>query len=223
MVDSFSYTGKDFEAFLFTAVRYQIKTVHSQNRRERNRQESFQIYQAEQENSEMSLADNEQLNQFSGCRDDGPRDQLSNCSKFAKLPGESRRLAIVALKNCAVLTDELCLTLANKLGMDLTWLMDCRDELCELSRPRMDIYRILRERERAAAFAVRCIAADEAEAIRRRERLQMIRAQIGRMNPYPRHQDIAKVLGIPKGTVDSSLYYVRRILALACKKAEQAS
>jgi hypothetical protein len=43
-------------------------------------------------------------------------------------------------------------------------------------------------------------------------RLVGLRTRFAEWQIYPRHHDIARVLGIPKGTVDSTLYYVRRTL-----------
>ena len=222
MVAKFNYQGKPFEAFLFTAVHYQLKTAYAHRRKERVRESSLQAFHTDFEASpefEVDIVRETPKSQKIAHY----QDMEQGNAEFLELSGENRRLAIVALKNCAALDDALCLALSEKLACNLTWFMNCRDELRDLSGKRLDMYRQLKERERAAAFALQCQAHEESDNQKHREKLGAIRRSLQRMNPYPRHQDIARVLGIPKGTVDSSLFYVRRMLANACKNQTEAS
>lgn len=218
MVDHFTFKGKAFEAFLLTALRYQLKTVYAQRRKERERD---QLWQSFDDAPLFAPASN-------GRAGGGPLDQSQDrpgggqsdgeaAFDFAALSAEHRRLVVIALKNCNALSDRHIALLARTVGCTALWLQNLRDELRDLTNQRRELYRNLRARERALAFSVEFAGEGPDGPTGNQRRLQAIRRNLDSMNPFPRHQDIARLLGIPKGTVDSTLFYARKQIGRACQ------
>ncbi len=136
-------------------------------------------------------------------------------------PGEAQRLLCLILKTGDRFDAALRERLAPVLGCDRLWLddrwHDLRDRTHEVRR-RQERFRIKRDR---AWFRMRCIEAhlrdatpDERallldERARWSERYRRARAELDRTTSGPTHGQIAEVLGIARGTVDSSIFKAR--------------
>ncbi|MFW5684695.1 MAG: hypothetical protein ACOC1I_07575, partial [Spirochaetota bacterium] len=147
----------------------------------------------------------------------GPRD--------AKLsPGEAQRLLCISLKAHATVDAELCRRLAPVVGCAPEWLLDRWQQLHEQTTANRVRRERIRERRDRAWFRVRCLEARLGEAVpserdellagRRawHARYERARRELARMSDGPTHEQIADALGIAKGTVDSSVFKVRREL-----------
>ncbi len=135
--------------------------------------------------------------------------------------GEAQRLLCLILKTGERFDDTLRRRLAPVLGCDRQWLDDrwheLRDRTQEIRR-RQERFRVKRDR---AWFRIRCIEAhlrnagpEErplilAERARWSQRYRRARAELDRTTSGPTHGQIAEVLGIARGTVDSSIFKAR--------------
>ena len=141
-------------------------------------------------------------------------------------PSEAQRVLVMALKAGDLLTPELCRDLAEWIGWDSERLLDTWIELRAMYEP----FRVRRSRlaelRDMAWFRVRCVesrirlATEEAERISLNEertrwlhRYHRSRRRLSVMPAGPSHAQIAQVLGIPKGTIDSSVFKARREIA----------
>lgn len=136
-------------------------------------------------------------------------------------PGEAQRLLCTMLKTGDRLDTELRGRIARVVGCDDRWLEDrwleLREETAAL-RSRQARFRSKRDR---AWFRIRCIEAklldatdsERAQLLEERSRwwarYTRARADLERTALGPTHEQIGTVLGIAKGTVDSSIYKAR--------------
>lgn len=140
-------------------------------------------------------------------------------------PSMKRRITILALKNARLLNDNIIHNLSEILGVTPKWLTDKKEELINVCQKR------LKSRE---YLMVRCnrlfidITKDqdklnkELDKSKKREiltkleekknRLHKLQETLTKRSYGPRNEEIAKLLKIPKGTVDSSLFYIKKML-----------
>ncbi len=136
-------------------------------------------------------------------------------------PGEAQRLLCITLKTGDRMDADLRARIARVVGCDHQWLEDRWLELREQTtalRARQARFRTKRDR---AWFRVRCIeakllGANDSERIDLLEerarwwsRYARARADLERTALGPTHEQIGAVLGIAKGTVDSSVFKAR--------------
>jgi len=148
---------------------------------------------------------------------EGPaRDRLS--------PGQAQRLLCMALKSGDRLDSELRERVAHVTGCSSDWLEDRWLELREITRELRNRKHAVRARRDQAWFRLRCVEARIAaappsdrgvlleERSRWATRYERARRDLEKMGQGPTHLQIAEVLGIAKGTVDSSVFKVREEL-----------
>ncbi len=139
---------------------------------------------------------------------------------------DKRRLVLLALKACPYLEDRHLEAVSRHSGADLAWLQACQHKLRAATAER----RSKRERladKRGDAYYRRLMAEDdarrEADPGRRlvhehrasiyRSRLLHLSRQRASMTSAPTHLELARLLDMPKGSVDSGLYHLKRALA----------
>ncbi len=134
----------------------------------------------------------------------------------------SRRLVVLALKTAYIISDSQVRAVAEATGFSYSWLIACRDELRRDVTTREARRRRLRRRRNEAFVRVR-IAQDElsrtvhrkrretlkAEIAHYSQRLESARRLLSRVPLLPTNEEVARVLGIPKGTVDSTLHHMK--------------
>ncbi|MFW5683594.1 MAG: hypothetical protein ACOC1I_01960 [Spirochaetota bacterium] len=136
-------------------------------------------------------------------------------------PGQAQRLLCLSLKALDRLDGSLRDKLAKIVGCGREWLENAYAELRERTeevRARQSRFRINRDR---AWFRVRCLEARLAEALPRErsalqtersrwhERFKRAKTSLEKSMHGPTHLEIAEVLGIAKGTVDSGIFKAR--------------
>lgn len=136
-----------------------------------------------------------------------------------------RRVTILALKNSRLLTDDIINNLSGILGVSSKWLTDKKEELNSICQER------LKNRE---YLMIRCnrlfidITKDQDKLNKeldknkkkeilfkleeKKNRLHKLQETLTKRSYGPRNEEIAKLLKIPKGTVDSSLFYIKKML-----------
>ncbi len=142
-------------------------------------------------------------------------------------PGQAQRLLCMALKTGDRLDPELRQRIARVTGCRPDWLEDRWLELREITRRLRTRKYAVRARRDQAWFRLRCVesriagsppgdlAVLKEERRRLATRYDRARRDLEKMGQGPTHLQIAQVLGIAKGTVDSSIFKVREELQSA--------
>jgi DNA-directed RNA polymerase specialized sigma24 family protein len=138
-------------------------------------------------------------------------------------PENPRQVLILLLKCCYYVSDDFLEKAAPRLGIFpeelsrmVNFLRKHREKreriIVELQeKANFQFYRCIFYEKRLTALAEDSIAAQRVKVRleRGRERLAIIRKQLARRVPDPSNHQIAKLLGISKGTVDSVLYRLK--------------
>jgi hypothetical protein len=136
-----------------------------------------------------------------------------------------RRLVLLALKSSPFLDDAQLEEVSRQSGVDLAWLQACQNRLNVSAARRHDRWEVLVEK-RSDAYRRRVQAEDEASrepdparrqdlerrATMYRNRLESLTRQQRSLSTAPTHLEVARVVGMPKGSVDSGLYHLKRQL-----------
>lgn len=138
---------------------------------------------------------------------------------------DRQRLVLLALKAAPYLNDHQVEVVSRQSGADLAWLQACQHRLKATTLARVHRSRSLVER-RGEALHRRLLAEDDARRevdperrARFERRAQLYRSRLASIDHQkqvlslsPTHQELALLLGMPKGTVDSSLFHLKRAL-----------
>ena len=138
-------------------------------------------------------------------------------------PTTRRRLLYGVLKTGHRLDDGQLAAAAQAIGCGVSWLRALIEQLrrgCAAAHRRMELLRGRRNRAFAqlqlwSAAARRAMDGDRralaaARAARYRRAVEAAQADLARVRVAPTNRAIAAVLGIPKGTVDTGLYWLQR-------------
>ena len=230
LIDRFTFGGKPFEAYLASSIRWQMKTFARKKAMYRAKEEAMRNeyrtghpcvtepeygYWAPRAESTLS-PDVAQALQI------GPDFRIQD-------PARARRFVYLMLRNAAFVDDSLIEHTAELCGVDANLLLGHATELRQWLRKKIDRHRELAERRSSLHFRIqylRTLLEDETEYDRRKkmqwqidiaqERIEKTRRALSELSLLPTHKDIGEVLGVPKGSIDSGLYYMRR----AFKEAE---
>jgi RNA polymerase sigma factor (sigma-70 family) len=140
-------------------------------------------------------------------------------------PGEAQRVLFMALKAADRLNEDECRSLARTLGCDPDWIVHVWLTLrrrCDENLQRRAAARATRDR---AWFKIRCLQTRLVETLEPtdrelcekklaewRKRFETARGKVTSIPSTPTHKEIAECLGVPKGTVDSSIFRIRKEL-----------
>ena len=152
-----------------------------------------------------------------------PRARGGSLPRAASVAARSSRLVFLAVKCAWELDDESVERIADSAGVSRDWLAQAvgqarrsleperarRDRLAERRNTAWCRRRLLESRlgiETDDARRERIAASLERE----RRRFRKAREELGAMRPIVSNAVVARILGVPKGTVDSGLYYLRK-------------
>lgn len=149
---------------------------------------------------------------------------------------DKKRLVLLALKTAPYLDDRQLEAVSRQSGADLAWLQACQRRLRTVTSARRDRREVLADK-RGDAFYRRLMAEDnarrETDPARRlaherlaafyRTRLMHLSRQREATTSAPTHRELAELLGMPKGSVDSGLYHLKRMLAAVYSDNDDAS
>jgi hypothetical protein len=155
---------------------------------------------------------------------EGPPEELAEPPTLSAI--ERKRLVLLALKASPYLEEHHLEFVSRVAGVDFAWLQACQQKLRGLTAERRGRREQLADK-RGDAFYRRLMAEDdarrEADPERRmthehraslyRTRLLHLSRQREAMTAAPTHRELAELLDMPKGSVDSSLYHLKRTLA----------
>lgn len=221
LLHRFEYRGKPFEAYLITTIKWQLKSFASHKALDKikRRVVSNEQYQEVRESAEYAADERIDL--------EPPAVRIRRILKTGEKgiihnPAGSRRILILAMKGVYFLNREDLKQVAHLTGSKLEWIERCRDILWERLEKRRRRIDELRSRRNNAYFRMHYMYQRleiETEPAKRsrlfsilmqeKHRLQRARKALSRVPKTPTHTDISEVLEIPKGSVDSSMYYLR--------------
>jgi RNA polymerase sigma factor (sigma-70 family) len=218
----FKDQGKPFESYLCSVLSWQLKNFARERRRsERGWNTALRLETGEREAEAEAAADP------GGDREPGFPDEAE--LRFHGLLDKAcdrRNLVILALKCLRSLTPERISALSCLTRMPEDRLAGYAASLrarTEQRERRLEAFRVRRNRAFSQARMLEEELSRETDPARR-ESLQgrlartrrRMRTAIGRMSHVllsPTNREIAEVMGVPKGTVDSGLYWLKRKLA----------
>jgi hypothetical protein len=210
LLGRFEFRGLPFRHFLLRTLKWQWSSFLVERSR-RKRHDCLVAESLVTETSEDFLAETATLRS-------SPLDPWT--------PTNQWRLILLALKAAPYLNDGQLESISEYGGVELSWLQSCQRRL----QTATDDRRARRERlalRRGEAFCRRLIAEDEArrevDPDRRREhesRASLYRRRLNRLSqqqkaisPVPTHRELANLLRMPKGSVDSGLYHLKKKLS----------
>jgi DNA-directed RNA polymerase specialized sigma24 family protein len=223
MIDSFVYRGSTFEVYLHMSIRRATCTYFYNSKRNRDlRNYSEKMYFDELEtepDDRMIPADDTLINpEYSKyfCMDDK-----------RKIPIEylRRRLLCLIFKNAWFCSPSHIRKAAEVTGVGYNWLYEkiefLRASMHSRSRRHSRLSRLRKENMARAHIYQNagdsCFVTEERQLYQQRcsaarRRMRSLSRELYNVPMAPTHTEIAKVLAIPKGSVDSGLHYLRTAL-----------
>ena len=208
LIQQFEYRGCPFEAYLYTTLRWQVLSYKKQLCRQRlNRQlftyESFwELHQEEPYCSEPIPSK--------------VPPHIHNSFKTYR-----KRLIYVALRECEYLDNSLMEAIIQYASIDRRWFLNCVMALrrrVELRRHRLDRARLYYNTclYRYYLLQLRVHNSDSPDKLayyrseidKNRSRLRRVCRQLKKMHVHPTNREIAEVLNVPKGSIDSGIFYI---------------
>lgn len=221
LLERYTHLDRSFEAYLAKTLKWQIRT-YARLRRRRARAHELtrapEIWDGLIGVAESPEPSGELV---------GPVTRRLAGARLRRSPKASvaRRVVILAMKAAVVISDRQLAEVAARTGYSYTWLHRCREELRFCVERRESRRAALRERRNTAFFRVRILqdelatATGEHRRARLREaldkhtrRLETARARLAHVPTTPTNGEISRTLGVPKGSVDSALHYMKRNL-----------
>ncbi|MFA6505562.1 MAG: hypothetical protein WCT14_05650 [Treponemataceae bacterium] len=210
-IDSYTDTGSCFDAYLYSVVRWSAI--------------GFRFRATE--NVAMERAYWRTLSAETTCdpESDYEPDNEGGREKINKSVSKKRRqILALTLKCCLMVSDDFCRRIAPSLSMEPEELHNAINGLRTKIAGRMQRRRDLEEQ--AAAQYYRCVVLEakaaavpeggarrekfERSASFARKRLENLRAEASRISIEATNREVASVMRVPKGTIDASLFFLRR-------------
>jgi hypothetical protein len=227
-IDCYTNTGGSFVTYLRTCMRWQINGYMT---RQRSRKRVYSFVHADPfwESSTDTLQVRDRPVHHRGgypCTTSGmiefPEIKAGASGNITHQPVGRKQLLIAALKGCVHLTETHLRQVSDRTGYDYDWVVSCHHRLMLLLETRSRRIRALQEARNHAFLRVRILEDELAlfpsferrnKVIRllKKERRRYARAHetIGKLPIAPTNREISRITGIPKGTVDSTLYKIR--------------
>jgi RNA polymerase sigma factor (sigma-70 family) len=219
LIARFRDQGRPFENYLWAVLNWQLRNfARDRARSERRWQVSLRVEPVEAPAVEEAPE-----------RGEAGTDVSAAGAAFARCirsDADRRNFLFLLLKCARHLDGEPAPELARLAGVSPETLLSLASELRGLRAPREARQRTFRERRNRCYAAARLLESEiaaEVDAGRRevlqeslhRMRRRMVSAmkRMSRVGLAPTNREIGKVLGVPKGTVDSGLYWLKRKLS----------
>jgi DNA-directed RNA polymerase specialized sigma24 family protein len=218
LLDRFQDQGKPFEAYLFSIMEWQLKNfLNSRTQQERSWNTSLRLdpgdgySQPETEAGEETVA----LDTATA----------TETAKLLKTKADRRNFLLLLLKCPATITSQNASTLAHPAGLPPGRLLSLTDTLQGMREARQERLENFRAR-RNKAFTQVCMVETslqhevdtnrrmslQADLARAKRRMSNATRRMSKVALSPSNREIGAVLGVPKGTIDSGLYWIKRKL-----------
>jgi hypothetical protein len=224
LVERFRSQGKPFESYLWAVLNWQVRNFA----RERAQRERAWKVSLRMDAGDAGCAMAEEgcgTADAPGCLDASaiPRTDLA---RAIRSPADRRNFLFLALKCSRQLDPARASAIAELAGVSASCLLDLVGTLRDMRTAREErLQRFTTRRNRAFAkiLLLETELRNEVEAVkiealretlrRARQRMRSSAERMARVGMSPTNREIAAVLDIPKGTVDSGLYWLKRKLA----------
>jgi DNA-directed RNA polymerase specialized sigma24 family protein len=217
LIKRYRMTGMDFEAYLQSCLIWHMKSYLTIRIRKKRQEmilynESCEaLIQTETTGWEVHEANPE------------PFQALLQKERKQDEMRESLKILLLALKCANEINDNFINKIASRIGMHSAIVFHLIEIMRTMMRNRTKRIQSLQERRRRNYFRLRyfldmrrnCVDKFQAEDLDKKICLEQTRyeavSKILAITPKsPSHNDIARILGLPKGTIDSVYYYIRR-------------
>lgn len=221
LIERFHFIGKPFEAYLHTILKWRIKTFLVRDSKKRDvlhilKDRHFleplhTIDRGIHADDEIEIS-SAALQVFHGVNTD-------------PIPANSdkNRLLFLFLKEYTVSNPDYLPYISKITGYSEEWIIERAEILRTYVRKRMKRFKILTEKRNRTFFQLYLMEKKLHEAYTDSEkklysdkikiltrRLQMVNKEISKISLHPTHREISSVMRIPKGTIDSGLYYLKK-------------
>ncbi|HOV64629.1 MAG TPA: hypothetical protein PLG43_12190 [Spirochaetia bacterium] len=223
LIKRFTFTGKPFEVYLVSCMKWQMKTFLSKQIRDDRRRRVIE---------HISATDAYSQNDYEDCGTEVDEEEpyiplLKSILKIdskGNVPEEpfKRRLLYLALSSCEYVSEHIVIRISIMTGipkLKIEELMKALDERMGKTRARL---RMLQTRRNSHYFRIVYVHEELSRNPDREKRLNLMEElkeekrkfertceELRNLQAGPSHRDIAEVMGIPKGSVDSGIYYIR--------------
>lgn len=209
LINNFSYKGIPFETLLNQTLKWHIKTYLTKKKNE------HKILAVNIQEEEVKIR-----NMFT----ESAEFKIPECAKIQfKSKASKKRLLFLVLMDSPNITDLELKSFSDLTGYEYDWLLFLKDTLNNRLHKRSERLTMLREKRNNAYMKLLYKQSRYSEEIepekkrklelqieRLKKRLDDTRYEISRVPCRPTHIEIAELLKVPKGTVDSGLYYFRK-------------
>ncbi|MFW6250733.1 MAG: hypothetical protein ACOC47_06455 [Alkalispirochaetaceae bacterium] len=219
-----------FEAYLATAVRYQLKSFASRKVRERFRKglpedPNFWKTGGDPLRSFAEIAPEERDQELPVTVLKEAAEAYRSHNQRVHPKAFKQRLLYVTLKCSLYASEETLAEMASFLEIDQPRLLELARELADTLQPRVRRRRTLQEQQNELTCHLHSLrkeleaTPEEPRRTRLRqaielqeERFRALTKKIDHVPDYVTNREIAKLLAVPKGSVDSGIFYVRSVL-----------
>jgi hypothetical protein len=214
LLDRFRDQGKPFESYLWAVLNWQLRNfARDRNRDERRWKVSLRI-----EPGALVSLDNEECHE--------PLCASAELARCIRSSADRRNFLFLVLKCSRLIDGERAPALARIAGVTTETLLGLVTTLRDMRAVRESRYEMFCGRRNKAFAAIRLLetelrdevdpaqrATRERALARMRRRMSSSMQRMARVGLAPTNREISRVLGVPKGTVDSGLYWLKRKLA----------
>ncbi len=229
LIDRFEFCGKPFELYLNSTLRWNIKTFRTRESRYTGmfiavHKKPFYLVSEENSEKDNFLPD---LNITDTAK------KVLNIEKSNQIIPDAykSRLFFVYLIECDYLDKRIQDGIIEMIGLNKKWVEDCSLKLKKKVEERVKRVKSIQNRRNSYFLELHILqekvvfAENEIEKDEIYKKITKLRYSIKRFNKiiahamiHPTHREIAEVLNLPKGTVDSGIYYIKN----SFKKFESA-
>jgi RNA polymerase sigma factor (sigma-70 family) len=219
LLDRFRDQGRPFESYLWTVLNWQLRNfARDRSRAERRWHVSLRV-----DPGEGVSRDEDCIDSVPGPEDLAASAAIASCIRSG---ADRRNFLFLLLKSSRRLDPERAPALARLAGLSPEALLALASSLRDLRSSREARHEMFCSRRNKSYAAVRVREAElrtEVDPDRRaalqndldrmKRRMVLAMQKMSRVGLAPTNAEIGRVLGVPKGTVDSGLYWLKRKLA----------
>jgi hypothetical protein len=229
LINKFEFQGKPFEVYLFITLRYQTRSYIKRKKKELLYRRIFT------HDTFWMVREHEPYYRSDTIAEERPAPLQMMPEVYQPLRATSggtiedvtakRRLLFLTLAGSFHITISLISVIASIIGYEREWLFACIVELrdrIDLRRHRIEELEAKRNRAFLQIYRLHeqlrdAVTSKEREALHaalsiEKQRMYNAIEELSHVHLAPTHKDLAEVLGIPKGSIDSGLYYIKHAL-----------
>jgi len=219
LLDRFRDQGKPFESYLCSVLGWQLRNfARDRKRGERSWNVALRLEPAKAPVVDEASAPDDEASALMALD--------SGIGRYIQTPTDRRNFLFFVLKSSRHISPQQCAALAGLAGVSVDRLEGLLEELRQGRAHRETRLDSFRRRRNAAFCQVRLLETELATEIdeakrqalsarlrKARTRMRGAMERMARVGLAPTNKEIARILDVPKGTVDSGLYWLKKKLA----------